>query len=142
MEVTDESLKTWAYGDEISNACMQPHLEAAWAPRLSQQMSVAIRDWLSPEGNVLNARERALVNLALLSVLGRERALRSRCHGLLRAGFSPIELSEVFRQTAAYAGMPAAAECSLVLAEAVRDLEAAGVELTPNPEVVIPAPRQ
>jgi alkylhydroperoxidase/carboxymuconolactone decarboxylase family protein YurZ len=127
MPVTDESLERWATGDDISNAHHAPMLQSPWWPKMSEQMNLPIRNSFRGEGSVLSARERGLVNLALLSSLGRTSSLRSRCHGLLRAGFTEEELAEVFRQTATYIGMPAATQCSQILAEAVQDLKEAGV---------------
>src|SRR4051794_22838102 len=123
----DQALLKWAYGDEISNAVYQPMHDASWYPLLQDNMAHPRHEVFQGESCLLSVRERLLVNLAILSVLGRERSLRSRCHGLLRGGFKVEELAEVFRQVAMYAGMPAAVEGSLVLAEAERDLKAAGV---------------
>jgi alkylhydroperoxidase/carboxymuconolactone decarboxylase family protein YurZ len=105
----------------------QPLIDAPWYKKLNQDMSVPQHEVFKGESNLLNVRERMLVNLAILACLGRERSVRSRCHGLLRGGFEEEELAEVFRQVAMYVGMPAGVECSLILAEAARDLKAAGV---------------
>lgn len=127
MATDDDALLRWVNGDEISNAVYQPMLDAPWYRKLSQDMSVPQHEVFQGESNMLSVRERMLVNLAILAVLGRERSVRSRCHGLLRGGFQVEELAEVFRQVAMYVGMPAAVEGSLILAEAERDLKAAGV---------------
>jgi alkylhydroperoxidase/carboxymuconolactone decarboxylase family protein YurZ len=127
MATDDDALLQWVYGDEISNAPMRPMLDTSWYPVLRENMARPQHEVFRGESCLLSVRERMLVNLAILSVLGRERSVRSRCHGLLRGGFQVEELAEVFRQTAMYAGMPAAVEGSLILAEAERDLKAAGV---------------
>jgi alkylhydroperoxidase/carboxymuconolactone decarboxylase family protein YurZ len=127
MPTDDQELLRWVYGDEISNEAYKPMLEASWYPKLSQDMSIPQHEVFQGETNMLSVRERMLVNLAILACLGRERSVRSRCHGLLRGGFDVKELAEVFRQVAMYVGMPAAVEGSLILAEAERDLKAAGV---------------
>jgi alkylhydroperoxidase/carboxymuconolactone decarboxylase family protein YurZ len=123
----DDALLTWVYGDEISNAVYQPMLDAPWYALLRDNMAHPQHEVFDGDTCVLSVRERMLVNLAMLAVLGRERSVRSRCHGLLRGGFDVEELAEVFRQAAMYVGMPAAVENSLILAEAERDLKAAGV---------------
>ena len=127
MATDDDALLKWVYGDEISNAAMQPMLDAPWYAKLRDDMSVPQHEVFKGESNLLSVRERMLVNLAILACLGRERSVRSRCHGLLRGGFEVEELAEVFRQVAMYVGMPAAVEGSLILAEAHRDLKNAGV---------------
>ncbi|WP_197028881.1 carboxymuconolactone decarboxylase family protein [Blastococcus sp. URHD0036] len=127
MATDDAALLKWVYGDEISMAVMKPLLDAPWWPKLQSDMSVPQREVFKGETNQLSVRERMLVNIAILACVGRERSFRSRCHGLLRGGFQEEELAEVFRQVAMYAGMPTGVECSLVLAEAARDLKAAGV---------------
>jgi alkylhydroperoxidase/carboxymuconolactone decarboxylase family protein YurZ len=127
MATDDDALLRWVYGDEISNEAYKPMLDAPWYSKLSQNMSVPQHEVFQGESNMLSVRERMLVNLAILACLGRERSVRSRCHGLLRGGFDVEELAEVFRQVAMYVGMPAAVEGSLILAEAHRDLKAAGV---------------
>ena len=127
MPTDDKELLRWVYGDEISNAVYKPMLDAPWYRTLSENMAVPQHEVFQGEKNMLSVRERMLVNLAILACLGRERSVRSRCHGLLRGGFDVEELAEVFRQVTMYVGMPAGVEGSLILAEAERDLKAAGV---------------
>lgn len=127
MATDDKELLRWVYGDDISNAVYGPMLDAPWYTQLRDNMAVPQHEVFKGDSCLLSVRERMLVNLAILAVLGRERSVRSRCHGLLRGGFEVEELAEVFRQIAMYVGMPAAVEGSLILAEAHRDLKAAGV---------------
>ena len=127
MPVDEEELVRWVYGDELSNVVYQPMLDAPWYKKLSEDFRVPQHEVFQSEESLLTVRERMLVNLAIQAVMLRERSLRSRCHGLLRGGFSAAELAEVFRQVALYCGMPAAVAGSVILAEAERDLKAAGV---------------
>ena len=56
----------------------------------------------------LDRKTRSLINLSLLSALGREAELRLHTRGAINNGVSKDEIAEAFLQTAVYAGVPAA----------------------------------
>lgn len=58
----------------------------------------------------LDRRTRSLLNLAMLSALGRGPELALHVRGALNNGVTPDEIREVFFQVAGYAGIPAAVE--------------------------------
>lgn len=68
--------------------------------------------------DVLERRERSLVNLALMTALNRPNELALHVRGALRNGLSREQIGEVFLQCAIYAGIPAAIE-SFKVAESV-----------------------
>ena len=73
----------------------------------------------------LDRRTRSLLNIAMLTALGRSHELAIHVRGALRNGVTPDEIQEALLQTAIYCGVPAALEAQRtaerVLAEAEAD---------------------
>jgi 4-carboxymuconolactone decarboxylase len=59
----------------------------------------------------LDRRSRSILNLGMLSALGKEHELKVHIKGALRNGITREELAEIFLQVAIYCGAPAALEC-------------------------------
>ncbi len=58
----------------------------------------------------LDRRARSILNLGMLSALGRTEELKLHVRGGLRNGLSKDEMQEIFLQVAVYCGAPAALE--------------------------------
>ena len=58
----------------------------------------------------LDRRARSILNLGMLSALGRSEELKLHIRGALRNGVTPAEMQEIFLQVAIYCGAPAALE--------------------------------
>jgi 4-carboxymuconolactone decarboxylase len=58
----------------------------------------------------LERRERSMLNLAMLTALGKMHELRLHVRGAVTNGVTPAEISEVLLQAAIYCGVPAAVE--------------------------------
>ena len=58
----------------------------------------------------LDRKTRSIINLAVLTALGRSQELALHTRGALNNGVTPEEIREVFIQLAGYAGFPAAVE--------------------------------
>ncbi len=58
----------------------------------------------------LDRKTRSIINLAVLTALGRSHELALHTRGALNNGVTPDEIREVFIQLAGYAGFPAAVE--------------------------------
>lgn len=58
----------------------------------------------------LERRSRSMLNLAMLSALGRTHELKLHINGALNNGLTKEEIGEVFLQVAIYCGVPAAVE--------------------------------
>lgn len=56
----------------------------------------------------LDRKTRSLVNLGILTALGRPKELATHVRGAMRNGCTPEEIREVLLQTAIYCGVPAA----------------------------------
>ena len=56
----------------------------------------------------LDRKTRSLLNLAMLSALGKEHELKLHINGALNNGLSKEQIREVFLQVAIYCGVPAA----------------------------------
>ena len=69
----------------------------------------------------LTRRERSMINLAMLTALGRTHEVETHVRGALNNGLTQKQIAEVFIQTAIYCGVPAAVDsfraASKVLAE-------------------------
>jgi len=56
----------------------------------------------------LTRKERSMINLAMLTALGRLHEVETHVRGALNNGVTPAQISEVLLQTAIYCGVPAA----------------------------------
>jgi 4-carboxymuconolactone decarboxylase len=56
----------------------------------------------------LSRKSRSMLNLAMLTALGKDHELKLHVRGALNNGLSKDEIKEVFLQAAIYAGVPAA----------------------------------
>jgi len=69
----------------------------------------------------LTRKERSLINLAMLTALGRTHEVETHTRGALNNGLTPQQIAEVLLQTAIYCGVPAAVDsfraASKVIAE-------------------------
>jgi 4-carboxymuconolactone decarboxylase len=71
----------------------------------------------------LPKKMRSLLNLAMLSTLGRNHELKMHTKGAIRNGCTKEEIREVLLQVAIYAGVPAAVDSFRVAKEALNELE-------------------
>lgn len=72
----------------------------------------------------LPRRDRSLINLAMLTALGRFAELKLHVRGALRNGVSVEEIKEVLIQATLYCGLPAGMEAFKYANEAIEDAEA------------------
>ena len=72
----------------------------------------------------LTRRERSLINLGMIAVMGREAELRAHTKGALNNGCTKEEIREIMLQVAAYAGFPAALEGFRITKEVIEAHEA------------------
>ena len=108
-ELYEAGLKTRreVLGDEYVD-----HSQAAATP-LTQPLQDLLNEycwgaiWTRPG---LDRRSRSLVNLGMITALGKAPELKIHVRGALRNGLSQAEIVEVLLQTAIYCGMPAAME--------------------------------
>ena len=76
----------------------------------------------------LPLRDRSLINLAMIAVLGRENELKIHIRGALNNGLSKEEIREVLLQVGIYAGIPAAVDSFRIANEAFAQIEAEEAE--------------
>jgi len=69
----------------------------------------------------LTRKERSLINLAMLTALGRTHEVETHTRGALNNGLTPEQIREVFLQTAIYCGVPAAVDSFRVAAKVVAE---------------------
>ena len=74
----------------------------------------------------LTRKERSMINLAMLTALGRTHEVETHTRGALNNGLTPQQIAEVLIQTAIYCGVPAAVDsfraASKVIAEHTRNV--------------------
>lgn len=58
----------------------------------------------------LTRRERSMINLAMLTALGRTHEVETHVRGALNNGLTQRQIAEIFIQTAIYCGVPAAVD--------------------------------
>lgn len=71
----------------------------------------------------LDRRSRSLVNLAMLTALGRPNELRLHTAGAINNGCTPVEIREVLLQAAVYCGIPAALDAFKIAQETIEGLD-------------------
>lgn len=69
----------------------------------------------------LTRKERSLINLAMLTALGRIHEVETHTRGALNNGVTPEQIREVFMQTAIYCGVPAAVDSFRAAAKVVAE---------------------
>jgi 4-carboxymuconolactone decarboxylase len=74
----------------------------------------------------LSRRDRSLLNLGMISALGRLAELRAHVRGGINNGLTKEELREVFMQVMVYCGVPAAVDSFKVVQEVIAEMEASG----------------
>jgi 4-carboxymuconolactone decarboxylase len=71
----------------------------------------------------LSRKERSLVNLGMLTALGRMPEVETHVRGALNNGVTKEQISEVFLQTAIYCGVPAAIDSYRAAAKVLAEYE-------------------
>ena len=72
----------------------------------------------------LDRRTRSLLNLAMLTALGKSAELKLHVKGALRNGVTKEEIREVLIQVAIYAGIPCGVDSFRIAREAFKEVEA------------------
>ncbi|MEK9280945.1 MULTISPECIES: carboxymuconolactone decarboxylase family protein [unclassified Bradyrhizobium] len=73
----------------------------------------------------LDRRTRSMLNLAILTALGRPTELKSHVRGAVRNGVSKEEIMEILLHATVYCGIPAGAEAFRSAHEAIEELKEA-----------------
>ncbi len=69
----------------------------------------------------LTRKERSLINLAMLTALGRTHEVETHTRGALNNGLTPQQIAEVLLQTAIYCGVPAAVDSFRVASKVIAE---------------------
>lgn len=73
----------------------------------------------------LSRKDRSMLNLGMVSALGRTQELKAHVRGALNNGWTKEELREVFLQVAVYCGVPAGIDSFRVAQEVIAEMEQA-----------------
>lgn len=107
-----------AAGDQVRRAVLgDDHVDRSWtlATEFTRPLQELVTEycwgaiWTRPG---LDRRTRSLLNIAMLTALGKPDELRLHVRGALRNGVAVEEVQEVILQAAVYCGVPAALETS------------------------------
>lgn len=71
----------------------------------------------------LSRKERSLINLGMLTALGRLHEVETHVRGALNNGVTREQISEVFLQTAIYCGVPAAIDSFRAAAPIIKEYD-------------------
>ena len=77
----------------------------------------------------LARRDRSLINLGMLTALGRSHELAVHLRGAVANGCTKREIQETLLQAAIYCGVPAGMEAFRVVESAIEELARAGIEV-------------
>ncbi len=69
---------------------------------------------------VIEPKQRSILNIAMLTALGRPNQLRNHIEGALNNGVTVDELREILMHTAVYCGLPAAGDAFKVAEDVLR----------------------
>ncbi|HEV7714931.1 MAG TPA: carboxymuconolactone decarboxylase family protein [Steroidobacteraceae bacterium] len=69
----------------------------------------------------LTRKERSMINLGMLTALGRTHEVETHVRGALNNGLTPQQIAEVFIQTAIYCGVPAAVDSFRAAAKVIAE---------------------
>lgn len=116
-------------GLEIRRAVMSPaFVDKAFAD--ADDFSLPMQDlateycWGEIWGNdALPHKTRSIINLAILSALGRSQELKGHVRGALRNGCTKAEIQAVLLQVTVYCGMPASMEAFRVAKEVLKEAD-------------------
>jgi 4-carboxymuconolactone decarboxylase len=97
----------------------QSRLQRDFAEYTVEQAWSAV--WIRPG---LERKTRSMLNLAMLTALGRLHELEVHMRGAITNGVTETEVSEILRQVGVYAGVPVAAEGFRVADKVFRELAA------------------
>jgi 4-carboxymuconolactone decarboxylase len=101
--------RSWARASELTRPLQEFVTEVCWGGI-----------WTRPG---LDRRTRSLLNIAMLTAMGKGDELRAHVKGAIRNGSSRGEIIEVLLQSAVYCGMPAALEAARHTQAAIEELE-------------------
>jgi len=76
--------------------------------------------WSRPN---LNPKQRSMINLAMISALGRNNELALHVSGALRNGVSVEEIQEILMQVAVYCGFPAGLDSMATAKDAIKKFQ-------------------
>jgi 4-carboxymuconolactone decarboxylase len=76
----------------------------------------------------LPRRDRSLINLAMIAVMGRSHELKAHIRGALNNGLSREEIREVLLQVGIYAGIPAAVDSFRLANETFAEIDGENAE--------------
>ena len=93
---------------------------------LQEMVATYCWGWTWGREEELPRRDRSLINLAMIAVLGRENELKIHTRGALNNGLSREEIREVLLQVGVYAGIPAAVDSFRIVNEAFAEIDAEG----------------
>lgn len=106
-------------GDDYVNRALDNATEYNWPMQAFVTEYCWDEVWNRPG---LSRKDRSMLNLGMVSALGRTQELKAHVRGALNNGWTQEELREAFLQVAVYCGVPAAIDSFRVAQEVMREM--------------------
>ncbi len=106
-------------GDDYVNRALDNATEYNWPMQALVTEYCWDEVWNRPG---LSRKDRSMLNLGMVSALGRTQELKAHVRGALNNGWTQEELREAFLQVAVYCGVPAAIDSFRVAQEVMREM--------------------
>lgn len=124
----------WQTGDKIRREVLgDKHVDRSVAN--ADPFAEVIQDYVTRIGwgevwarEGLDRKSRSILNLGMLTALGRDHELKVHIKGALRNGVTRDEIAEIFLQAGLYCGAPAALESFRLAREVFAEVDADGLE--------------
>jgi 4-carboxymuconolactone decarboxylase len=107
LRAKGETIRREVLGDKYVDAAMSK------ANAFNGDMQLLLNEYCWGAGwsrDVLSRKERSMLNLAMLTALGRQHEVAAHVRGAKNNGLSDAEIAEVFLHAAIYCGVPAAVD--------------------------------
>lgn len=109
-------------GDEYVNKALDSATDYNWPMQEFVTEYCWDEIWNRPG---LSRKDRSMLNLGMVSALGRTQELKAHVRGAINNGWTKNELREVFMQVAVYCGVPAAIDSFRTAQEVFNEMELA-----------------
>lgn len=124
----------WQTGDKIRREVLgDKHVDRSVAN--ADPFAEVIQDYVTRIGwgevwarDGLDRKSRSILNLGMLTALGRDHELKVHIKGALRNGVTKDEIAEIFLQAGLYCGAPAALESFRLAREVFAEVDADGID--------------
>jgi len=123
LRAKGEKIRREVLGDKYVDAAMSK------ANAFNGDMQLLLNEYCWGAGwsrEALSRKERSMLNLAMLTALGRQHEVAAHVRGARNNGLSDAEIAEVFLHAAIYCGVPAAVDSFRTATQVLAEMAAEG----------------